>query len=101
MTPANSHQSAVPFEMTGRGMKVAAALVRLSSTSLWRAPTVDLNNLTSTAYEISSITEQVSGDCIESFLGREKLPGWFLVEHQRCLEGQSSGLSWPSAALSR
>ncbi len=65
--------------MTGRGTKVAAALVRLSSTSLLRALTVDLNDLTSTAYEIGSITEQVSGDCIESVLGREKLPGWFLV----------------------
>jgi hypothetical protein len=87
--------------MTGRGMKVAAALVRLSFNSLWWAPTVDLNDLTSTAYEIGSITEQVSGDGIKSFLGREKLPDWFLVEHQRCLEGQSSGLSWPSAALSQ
>jgi hypothetical protein len=42
---------------------------------------VTLLIVTPTAYEIGSITEQVSGDCIESFLGREKLPGWFLVEH--------------------
>jgi hypothetical protein len=51
--------------MTGRGTKVAAALVRLSSISLWWALTVDLNDLTSTAYEIGSITQQVSGGCIE------------------------------------
>jgi hypothetical protein len=62
---------------------------------------VTLLIVTPTAYEIGSITEQVSGDCIESFLGREKLPGWFLVEHQRCLEGQSFGPSWPMAASFR
>jgi hypothetical protein len=87
--------------MTGRGTKVVVALLRLSSTSLWCEPTVDLNDLTSTAYEIGSFTEQVSGECIASLLGREKLSGWFLVEHQWYLEGQSSGLPWPSAASSQ
>jgi hypothetical protein len=99
VAPTDRHKSAVSFEIAGRGAKVeAAASVRLSSTTFWWAPAFVFKDLTSRASYIGSIIEQVFGDHIESFHSKENLPGLYFVEHQLCLQDQSLGLYWPSAA---